>query len=281
MEGVLLKVVDSIVPNSVKWDVKEICRSVEYYKNRLFQNGYEVFSRIDVETNTDCNRSCKICPISESTRPCGIMPLDLYEVLLGQLSEIDFKGRLSPVFYNEPLMDDRLPDLMKMARNVLPDVRLTIYTNGSLLTNDLITALLESGLDGMIISQYQENLPEDDVRELISDLPNDAKRRFRYRIMTDDLPLSTRGGLVEVKKPVKKKFCYQASTDAVVDYEGNVLLCCNDFNAEHVFGNIRDDHIIDIWNRREFKEVRRQLRRGVFKEEICKACSGNNSNAKY
>jgi len=274
MELELLKVFDRIVPDRLKWDIKEFLRSFEYYKYNIFKNGYEVFSRVDIETNTHCNRSCKICPINFAPKPCKYMQMETYQTLLNQLKEIKFKGRIAPVFYNEPMLDERLPDLMRIAKSVLPEAELTIYTNGSLLTTDSLNKLIDSGLDGIIISQYADNLPRDDVTYLFEELPYSVKKKLRYRVLNDDQPLSTRGGLVEVKKPITKKFCYQASTDVVIDCDGNVLLCCNDFYTEHIFGNIREDHILQIWNKPEFKKLRRDLRKGEFREKICKACAG-------
>jgi radical SAM protein with 4Fe4S-binding SPASM domain len=202
------------------------------------------------------------------------MSLEMYNLLLYQLSDFDYKGQLAPCFYNEPLLDKRLPEMMRTARTVLPKAQLTIYTNGSLLTTRNILTLFNSGLDGMVISQYEENLPKDDVRHVLSDLPQNIKKKIRYRILKNDQYLSNRGGMVKIKKSIKKKRCYQASTDAIIDYEGNVLLCCNDYKIEHVFGNIEDKHILEIWNQPDYKKVRRELRKGIFKFDICKACTG-------
>jgi radical SAM protein with 4Fe4S-binding SPASM domain len=134
--------------------------------------------------------------------------------------------------------------------------------------------MVDSGLDGIIVSQYQDNLPKDDVSGIVASLPIDIRSRVRYRVMNDEMPLSTRGGLVSVKRPMKKRFCYQASTDLIVDRKGDVLLCCNDYGSEYIFGNIGDEKIMKIWNRPEFKLVRKKLRRGVFEEEMCRACAG-------
>lgn len=274
MELEILKLFDRTVPDSLKWDIKEIFRSLVYYKNNLFNNDYETFSRIEIETNTNCNRACRICPYSISPRPLGYMSQDIYNLLLDQLSDIDYKGQLAPCFYNEPLLDKRLPDLIRNARTVLPKAQLTIYTNGSLLTTRNIHILFNSGLDGMVISQYEENLPKDNISHILSDLPQDIKKKIRYRVLRNDQYLSTRGGLVKIKKSIKKKRCYQASTDVIVDYKGNILLCCNDYKIENVFGNIGDKHIKEIWNQPDYKKVRKELRKGNFKFDICKACAG-------
>jgi 8-amino-3,8-dideoxy-alpha-D-manno-octulosonate transaminase len=204
------------------------------------------------------------------------MPLDLYDTLLSQLAEMRFKGRLSPVFYNEPMLDERLPDLMRRARSALPRAYLTLYTNGSLLTRENLIELVDSGMDGIYVSQYEENLQIDDVSQILSDLPATTKKRVRYRVLTNNLPLSTRGGLVDVGKPISKKFCFQASTDAVVDHKGDVVLCCNDYYTKYVFGNIKEENIKKIWNKPEFKSVRKQLRKGRFREEMCRSCAGLN-----
>ncbi len=265
---------DRAIPNSIKWDVKELLRSLMYYRYNLFRKNNEIFSRIEIETNTNCNRACRICPNSNSPRPLGLMSLDTYNLLLNQLSEIKYKGQLAPCFYNEPFLDDRLPELMRLARKKLPKAHLTIYTNGSLLTSSDLDILFDLGLDGMVISQYEENLPKDNVDHIMANLPEILRSKIRYRVVTNDQFLTNRGGLVKVRRAIKKRVCFQASTDATVDYKGNVLLCCNDYNCEHVFGNIEDKHIREIWNQPDYMKLRRDLRKGNFTLDICKTCAG-------
>jgi radical SAM protein with 4Fe4S-binding SPASM domain len=97
---------------------------------------------------------------------------------------------------------------------------------------------------------------------------------MRFRILKHDDSLSSRGGLVDIERPMRKRICYQASTDAIVDYKGNVILCCNDYNISQVFGNIEDMHIEKIWNQPEFKRVRKDLRKGIFDLDLCRTCIG-------
>jgi len=263
-----------MIPNRVKFDLKEAYRGIEYYKSNIFRRD-EIFSQVEVETNTNCNRKCKICPVSITTKPKEYMSVETFDNLVSQLGDIGFGGIFSPVFYNEPTLDQRLPDLMRRAKHGIPDSEVIVYTNGSLITEEYARTLVENGVDGIIVSQYQDNLAKDDKSDVISQFPRDLKRHIRYRVLTDDQMLSTRAKLVEVQHPVTKQFCFQASTSVVIEHEGNVVLCCNDYDTHYRFGNINDRHIMEIWNDSEYKALRKELRRGNFELDICHACTGN------
>ena len=90
-----------------------------YYASRL-RLGEDRFTEVEIETNTGCNRRCRICPVHDEPRPEGEMGWPLYTRILDELAGLGFKGRLSPVFYNEPLLDPRLADLMRAARERRP-----------------------------------------------------------------------------------------------------------------------------------------------------------------
>ncbi|MFP4400815.1 MAG: radical SAM/SPASM domain-containing protein [Candidatus Woesearchaeota archaeon] len=257
----------------MKANVRELYMGLDYFRHNLFRND-EILSNVEVEINTDCNRRCRICPRHDVPGEHGFMEDNLYDLLLDQLKDIDFDGQFSPVFYNEPLLDKRLPKLMEKAKNKLSDIEIIVYTNGSLITEDKIRELVDHGVDGIFISQYNDNLRYDDKSDLVDSLPKDLAKHIRYRILQNDDNLSTRSGLVEVEKPVIKSICYKPSTNAVINYKGDVVVCCNDFFSQYSFGNISEEHIHEIWNSDEFKKVRKELRRGIFNYDICRACHG-------
>lgn len=265
---------DRYVPAELRSNIKEAYRAFEYFRERTRHPFEERFSQIEIETNTNCNRACRICPVRSAPRRGGLMEDSLYATLLDQLEEMDYRGRLAPLFYNEPFLDSRLANLMAKAREKLPLAEILVYTNGSLATAQNLAELVEAGVDGIIISQYQDNVGRDDARPLLKSLDPKIRRHVRYRILTEEDPLSNRGGLVRVRNPTGKNVCFQASTNAIVDYRGNVVLCCNDYQTTHVFGNIKNASIVEIWNKKEFKQVRAELRRGIFEWEMCKECAG-------
>ncbi len=274
MLSLLFAAHDRLVPPERRAGLRSLYERASYYGSRL-RLGEDRFSEVEVETNTGCNRKCRICPRHKHEREEGLMSEALYGRLLDQLVAIGFRGRLSPVFYNEPLLDERLPALMRAARARLPHSLIVVFTNGSLLTRERILELVDAGVDTLLVSQYTQNLKADEgpYQRAVRDLPKRTMRHIRYRTLGDADPLSTSGGLVPVAKPVTRSRCMQASLSAVVDFKGNVLLCCNDYNATHTFGNIADEDLSTIWKKPDFQKLRKELRHGEFRLDICKRCA--------
>jgi len=266
-----MAIFDKIVPENFKQEIKETYHIYEYYRNSLLGRP---FSQVEIETQTICNRKCKICPNSIYSKGNHRMDLGLYRLVLEQLAEINYDGRIVLNLHNEPLLDFRLPSLIEEAKLKVPKSTVIIYTNGSLLKNKL-EAIVEAGIDGIVVSQYEKGLQKE-IEEFIKELPKEKKQIIRYRVLKDKQKLSTWGGLVKVKNPQVKKYCFQASTDLIIDWKGNVLLCCNDYFSEYSFGNLKKESILDIWNKEEYKEIKKELRKGNFILEICKFCAGRN-----
>jgi radical SAM protein with 4Fe4S-binding SPASM domain len=78
-----------------------------------------------------------------------------------------------------------------------------------------------------------------------------------------------RGGLVNITQK-RIKYYTLASENLVIDYNGNVILCCNDYLSSVKLGNINNEKIIDIWNKKFYKKIRYELRKGIFTLDICK-----------
>lgn len=270
----LMRVNDRLIPKQHRARLRDLYDRSDYYWSRVSQRR-DIFTQVEIETNTNCNRKCRICPRHKHEREVGFMPDALYTTLLDQLASISFRGRLSPVFYNEPLMDPRLVRLMREAKTKLPRSTIVVFTNGSLLTKENIEELVAAGVDTLLVSQYEGNLRADaePYADAARDLAPDVLAKIRYRTLGDDDYLSSSGGLVRVKKPVTKTRCMQASLSCVVDFRGDVVLCCNDYYGNHVFGNVGREHVLDIWNKPDFQKLRKELRHGDFQLEICKACA--------
>lgn len=59
----------------------------------------------------------------------------------------------------------------------------------------------------------------------------------------------------------------------VVQWDGRVVPCCRDFNAENSLGNVKDASLREIWNNRAYMEFRNQHRSGCYGENtFCRRC---------
>lgn len=110
---------------------------------------------IDVENVRGlCNARCTMCSIeSPKARPGMVMSdqvfeqiLHRYEALAQPLTQVNLVG------IGEPLIDPHVCEKIRLSKRVLPATRLTIITNGALLTPALSIDILQSGCDDIIFS---------------------------------------------------------------------------------------------------------------------------------
>lgn len=86
-----------------------------------------------------------------------------------------------------------------------------------------------------------------------------------------DVPIFNRGGTIALKGVQLLKRCY--FTDImVIKADGNVVLCCQDSMGQYTFGNAGHQPIRSIWEREDFKTIRKEVRNGEFKLPICRQC---------
>lgn len=59
----------------------------------------------------------------------------------------------------------------------------------------------------------------------------------------------------------------------VVQWNGDVVPCCRDYNGEIRLGNVADESLVEIWNNGLYRQLRRQLRTGQYDEnDVCRKC---------
>ena len=59
----------------------------------------------------------------------------------------------------------------------------------------------------------------------------------------------------------------------VVQWNGDVVGCCRDYNAENVLGNVRKNSLKEIWNGSKLHKLRHQLRTGDYQDNhFCRKC---------
>jgi len=200
------------------------------------------------------------------------MPIKLIHKIIDELAEIRYLGKICPHFYGEPLIDKRLPEIVSYIRKKLPKSRITIYSNGDLLTVDLFKDLIKEGVTAFDITEHGKEMSANmgKIFDFLDKNPS-YKPYLNYKTQ---IYFDNRGGLVEVEEITKRRRCFSQSNLLTINYRGDVILCCNDFFGKYVFGNLKNERILDIWNKLNFSRVRKDLERGNFRLGICKKCVG-------
>jgi 2-deoxy-scyllo-inosamine dehydrogenase (SAM-dependent) len=237
-------------------------------------------STVTLETITACNRRCSYCPNSEFdrglTRNAKRMDGKLFIKIIDELAEIDSLETFMPHFFGEPLLDNRMSSLISYVRKRIPKVDIHLYTNGDLLTVDKYKILTQAGVNKFVVSEHG---PE--TRTRLLDIVNYRQRYGIDNVSIDvkifwegeELELMDRGGLIGSEKFSKIVACDAPSNTVIIDAQGNVVLCCNDYLGTAKFGNLENQKLMDIWNDGQYIKIRKELREGIFNLDMCKKCN--------
>lgn len=107
---------------------------------------------LNIEPTNRCNLACSFCPRAISRRPLADLDWSLFEILVEELRR---EGPILKVFLQkdgEPLVHPRIAEMVRRLAEVRAARRIGIITNGTLLSEDLFTALAEAGLHDLIVS---------------------------------------------------------------------------------------------------------------------------------
>ena len=235
----------------------------------------DIFSILVIETHSACNRTCSYCPDSKFDRGLQSMkemPTAMYQKIVDELHDVGWQGEIAYAFFSEPLIDERLPDLLNYTQKKLPRASLAIYTNGDYLTISLYKKLMESGLTRLIITHHSEQMT-DSVCKLLNyrqENPDDVKVTCQAR----PLWITNRGGIIKLRDIPEIRIidCTWHMTTTVIDHTGTVTYCCQDFLPATKLGNLENESLLDIWRKPFYVKLRTEIRDKVYQLKVCQEC---------
>lgn len=225
---------------------------------------FPIFQQVLIETRTDCNNHCPFCPHAFTNKPLGIMEWNCYTAIIEQLCEMNYNGRVALMLSNEPLLDDRLKNMIEYAKSKSQRLFLDITTNGKLLTIELVDEFFRLGLDNININDYRgdrDKYPEKwspCIEPIYTAYGNNPKVSFKHRRLDESLP-NYAGNIPQVFNRKNYGFCNYPFRKLTIAYNGDVLLCCDDFMYDTSYGNVLTDKLIDCWNNTELNTIRFSL----------------------
>lgn len=263
--------------NSVRESI-QIQTDIEYLKAYYQKYGhFPIFKQVLVETRTDCNNRCPFCPHAFNNKHLGIMDWECYTTIIDQLCEMQYNGRVALMLSNEPLLETRLKKMIQYAKNKSQRFFLDITTNGRLLTVSMIDNLFKLGLDNININDYRGDrdiYPEKlspYLESIYRAYGNNPKVSFKRRRLDEKLP-NYAGNIPQEFNPDELGFCNYPFRKLTIAYNGNILLCCNDFMYDTYFGNVMTDKLIDCWNNSYLNKIRLSLLENS-RIGLCKRCN--------
>lgn len=236
-----------------------------------------IFQAVQIQTHTRCNFRCKFCPHGKLPLQHGDMSEDMFSLVVSRLAEIHFAGTVFPYLMNEPLLDERLPQRVGAIRSACPQARIWIDTNGSLADENLLCELVRSGADVVNMEIYLprgKRLPEKFVA-MHRALPDDVRRNVFLYERDGEAVLTNRAGNLPDRPIPKRPYrlpCERPFHQIYIAFDGNLVLCCQDWRRETALGNVREEGLDSIWRGAACEEVRTKLMACDRSMPLCSRC---------
>ncbi len=245
------------------------------YKNIPLPTWIEL-SLIDV-----CNRSCVFCPKSDSSIAPDTyqkMSRSLIDKLYKDLKKINYSGSITLCGYGEPLLHK---DIEYITNKLSKVSNVEVVTNGDVLSAKMLRKLYNANTGRCLVSLYdgpeqiekfkniirQAKVPEDFV--ILRDRWYDDSQNFGVK-------LTNRSGTIKIGNQVSNtmhSICYYPSYQFLIDWNGDVFLCPQDWQRRQTMGNMMQEEIFDIWTSKIMKKYRIDLLNGKRTNEPCKSCN--------
>lgn len=80
------------------------------------------------------------------------------------------------------------------------------------------------------------------------------------------------GGAWKIRSSLPRR-CARIWLNPVITWDGKVVPCCFDKNAEHIMGDLKEHSFSEIWNSQEFSDFRRRVLAYRPETGICRNCT--------
>lgn len=259
-----------------------IVRKAEFIEPVQLFAGKPLFSWLELNVTELCNRSCVFCPrIDESVYPNQKlhMSLDLADKLATELAGLNWKGRVALCGYSEPLLHPDLPGLIQCFGS--RGIRVELVTNGDTLSPTKLHELYDAGLSYTAVSLYDGPEQIDELSAIFETAGITEDRyvlRDRWHNSDIDygLKLTNRAGTLDIgNQPAvdTTRPCWYLTYQIMVDWNGDVLLCPQDWHKRIKFGNLSHSRLTEIWLSSAMSKRRKQLLRGRAGLLPCSGCN--------
>lgn len=231
--------------------------------------------------------------------PKGVMSDDIFVKIVNECAAYNVKT-IVPFFRGEPFCDQKYLKKLQYIRSKMPGVRLEIASNGTLINSKAAATICSMGINFFSISldtgdrnlNYEDRLSAENA---VNNLSKYKTEEMFLQVSTVDVGQGDYvicefidewkdkvdrvrifeqhdTGKTNIKK-ISRSYCRKLDTDIVVYYNGNIGLCCYDWNRPFLeIGNVKVDSILDIWNSDFYNDIRQQHKFNCISDRVCKDC---------
>lgn len=249
---------------------------------QLLSDGMPLFSWVEISPIEMCNRTCVFCPKSDPiavpNQPLMMSPT-LYGKMADELEALAYLGTVTLAGYGEPMMFRDIYDMVATFSRV---ARTEIVTNGDYLSATSVEKLLRSGISMVLVSLYDgpEQIEHFERIFAAAGAPRGTyilRNRWHGAEQDFGLKLTNRAGTVRIgNQPVAADhLCYYPHYSMMVDWNGDVFLCTQDWNRRVKSGNLMVHGMLEVWSSAILKKYRGSLSAGRRGGPPCSQCNAD------
>ncbi len=282
----------------------------KFFAQRLID--FDFPTHIFIETTSICNLKCKMCPRNLSQISHGVMDFGLFKKIIDEAKQYD-KKTFSLHLFGEPLLDPKFAERAEYIKKANPKNSIILTTNGTLLTDNIAKELtkyvdkLAVSIHSPNPSTYEKitgvnqlETVEKNIKGLIelkketkSKIPviylrvirvkenaeeiNEFRRKWnRFPVKIEIRDEHNYGGKIvqhHFKKTPERYPCYHLWLAPGINWDGEVVICCDDVDRKTVLGNVKNTSLHEIWAGEALKKYRQYHLNGEYEKiPICKNC---------
>jgi radical SAM protein with 4Fe4S-binding SPASM domain len=250
---------------------------------QLLPDGMPLFHWVEISPADSCNRQCTFCPRADKrqfpNRALTMHPA-LYQRMAAELGALNYGGIVILSGYGEPMLSKQI---YGMVEAFSPVARVELVTDGDYLTVHTAAKLYAAGLSMFLVSLYDgpEQAQYFERIFLAAEVPRECYvLRDRWYGADKDfgVKLTNRVGMVAAghQPPVARDhLCYYPHYAMMVDWNGDVMLCCQDWNRRVKFGNLAYQGMVEVWSSPSLRAYRTLLARGERASPPCSQCNAD------
>ncbi len=267
------------VNKQIKINIKR--RTVIVDDKLIYHKGVPIPSWIELSIIDVCNRSCSFCPKADpkiAPNTYQKMTMSLVEKLTDDLKKINYQGSVTLCGYGEPMLHK---GVFEMSKKLAEASFVEIVTNGDTLKSGTIKKLYNSNVNKLLISLYdgpdqvtkfkkmakEAKVPEDFV--ILRDRWHGADKDY-------GLKLTNRTGTIDIGNQDSIgtfTYCNYPSYSVLIDWNGDVFLCPQDWQRKMTTGNIEKEDFFEIWTGSTISKFRKNLLEGNRCDKPCTECN--------
>lgn len=234
------------------------------------------------------------------------MSLDIACKIAEDAADLCPHARIEFAMRGEPTMNPKYVDIIALFRKKMPKCQLMITTNGDTIRGHMqerAARMFDAGLNFILLDTYYPKQRRDALREEAyntdfkvvdyfkdwlpegkSPYANHGGKVNRTIVLMDDIQkhdgeassrmVKTHAGsnpISQIDEPIMKS-CGRPFRELVIHSNGDVPICCDDWQQEMIVGNVCDQSLEEIWRSPKFEAVRARLYSKDRGFGICASC---------